>query len=172
MQMVKRIVGGFFLMLTLLWLLAPKEEIYYLLEKSLKKSNIIISNEEIIDKWYGLKLLNADIYVEGVKLANASELNFDFFLVFNRLTIKEIKTDESLHAMAPKEINLLEAKYSLLNPVKIELTGQGSFGEMQGEVQLLDRKVEVLFPVEKDLKALKKFLKKDATKGWYYEKNY
>lgn len=172
MQMVKRILGGFFLSLILLWLLAPKVELYYLLEKSLKEKNIIISNESIIDTWYGVKIKNADIYVAGAKVANTAELNFKFFLFYNRVDINEITMDKSLSNMAPKVINTLNATYSLLKPMEVTLKGNGSFGVLDGGINLVTRKVEILFPVPKELKTIKKFLKKDKEKGWYYETNY
>jgi galactitol-specific phosphotransferase system IIB component len=172
MQMVKRIVGGFFLSLILLWLFAPKVEIYYLLEKALKEKNILISNENITDTWYGLKIENADVYVAGAKVANIAELNFNFFLFYNTLKINEIKMDKSLSNMAPKEINTLSAVYSVLNPLKVKLDGVGSFGVLEGKVALLEKKIAILFPVAKELKTIKKFLKKDKEKGWLYETNY
>ena len=172
MQMVKRIVGGFLLSFILLWLLAPKVEIYYLLEKTLKEKNIIISNETVTDTWYGLKIKNADVYVGGAKVANAAQLTFNFFLLYNSLKINEIKMDKSLSNMAPKEINKLDAVYSVLNPLKVKLDGVGSFGTLDGTVALMERKVEILFPVAKNLKTIKKFLTKDKEKGWLYETNY
>ena len=172
MQMVKRIVGGFFLSLILLWLFAPKVELYYLLEKSLKEKNILISNETITDTWYGLKIENADLYVSGAKIANITELNFNFFLFYNTLKVNEIKMDKSLSNMAPKEINKINAIYSILNPLHIKLDGVGSFGVLDGTIALVNKKIEVLFPVAKELKTIKKFLKKDKEKGWFYEKNY
>jgi len=172
MQMVKRIVGGFFLSLILLWLFAPKHELYYLLEKSLKEKNIIISNETITDTWYGLKLTNADLYVNGIKMAKVDELNFKFFFLYNTLTIDQINVNEAFQTMSPKVINNLKATYSVLNPLKVTLNGEGSFGTLDGVVTPLKRHIEILFPVAKELKTIKKFLKHDKTKGWYYEKNY
>ena len=172
MQMVKRIVGGFFLTLILLWLFAPKQELYYLLEKSLKEKNIVISNEEFQDKWYGFKITNANIYVSGIKMAEMAELDFNFFLLYNTLTIHSVAIDSSFANIVPKNIDKLLAKYSIVKPLKIKLDGEGSFGVLKGDVNLLKRKIEVLFPVPKNLKSVKKFLKKDPKKGWYYETNY
>jgi len=172
MQMVKRILGGFFLSLILLWLFAPKVELYYLLEKSLKERNIIISNETITDTWYGLKIENATLYVAGAKVANAAQLNFNFFLFYNTLKISEVKMDKSLSNMAPKEVNYFSAIYSVLNPLNVKLDGEGSFGVLDGTVNLKNREVEILFPVTKEIKTIKKFLKKDKEKGWLYETNY
>jgi hypothetical protein len=140
MQMVKRIVGGFFLSLILLWLFAPKVELYYLLEKSLKEKSIIISNESISDTWYGLKIENAELYVAGAKVAKVAELNFNFFLFYNTLKINEITMDKSLSNMAPKAINNLDLVYSILNPLNVKLDGTGSFGILDGAVALIDKK--------------------------------
>jgi len=172
MQMVKRIVGGFFLSLLLLWLLAPKQELYYLLEKSLKDKNVVISNETVTDTWFGLKIENADIYVNEIKMAEAAKLNFNFFFFYNQLKVNSITMDKSLENMAPSSIDSLKATYSLIDPLNIKLEGEGSFGVIDGKVSLLDRKVEILFPVKKELKTIKKFLRNDETRGWYYETNY
>jgi len=172
MQMVKRIIGGFFLGLILLWLFAPKVELYYYLEKSLKEKDIIISNETITDTWYGLKVENADIYVAGAKVADATELTFNFFFLYSSLNIEQIKMDKSLANMAPKEVNTMNAVYSVIDPLNIKLDAEGSFGVLTGTVALHDRKVEILFPVAKEIKTIKKFLRKDKEKGWYYETNY
>jgi len=172
MQMVKRIVGGFFLFILLLWLLAPKQELYYLLEKSLKEKNIIISNETIKDTWIGLKIDHADIYVEGAKVATNQELDFIFLFLYAKLSLNNLDIDKSLHTVAPKKIDTLTATYSILNPLKVILKGRGSVGEIDGTFALKERKIEILFPKAKDLKTIKKFLKKDTKKGWYYEKTY
>ncbi len=170
--MVKRIVGGFFLSLLLLWLFAPKVELYYALEKQLKEKSILISNETISDTWYGLKIENADLSVDGAKIATISQLNFNIFFFYNSLKINDVKMDKSLSNMAPKEINSVNAVYSIINPLKIQLDANGSFGVMNGEVALLDKKVALLFPVTKEIKTIKKFLKKDKEKGWIYETSY
>jgi hypothetical protein len=172
MQMVKRIVGGFFLSLILLWLFAPKVELYYLLEKALKEKNIIISNETITDTWYGFKIENAELYIAGAKIAIISELNFNFFFFYNTLEVNEIKMDKSLSNMAPKLIKNINATYSILDPLHITINGEGSFGELNGVITLIEKKIEILFPVIKNLKTIKKFLKKDKEKGWLYETNY
>jgi hypothetical protein len=155
-----------------LWLFAPKVELYYLLEKSLKKRNIIISNETITDKWYGLKIENADLNVAGAKVAKIAQLDFNFFLFYNTLKIEEVKMDKSLSNIAPKEIKYFSATYSILNPLKVKLDAEGSFGVLDGNIALKNRKVEILFPVTKEIKTIKKFLKKNKEKGWFYETNY
>ncbi len=172
MQMVKRIIGGFFLLVILLWLLAPKQELYYLLEKELKKSDIIISNETIKDTWYGVKISDADIYIKGAKMAQLSQLELNIFFLYNRLTIKNIITNKAFHNDAPKSIEEINVIYSILDPLHIKLDSIGSFGEANGEVNIKDRTITIGFPIAKEIKPFRKFLKKDSTGEWKYETNY
>ena len=172
MQMVKRIIGGFFLLLLLLWLFAPKVELYYLLEKNLKKEGIIISNESLQDTWFGLSIKNADIYVKGANMVHINELKLNIFFFYNTLHIKTLTTDAIVHNVAPKEIEDVSITYSILKPLKATLKGIGSFGTVEGQVELIKKHVTVLFPVAKDIRAFKKFLTKDAKGVWKYETNY
>jgi len=172
MQMVKRTIIGFFLSILLLWLLSPKQEIYYLLEQELKKNDIIISNETLIDRWFGVVIQNADIYVKGAKMAEVEELELNLFFLYNTLTIKEIKIDEAIHNIAPKNIQEAKIKYSIIDPLNITIDIAGSFGVATGAVELLKKEVKILFPVVKEIKSFKKFLKKDKIEGWKYETNY
>lgn len=170
--MVKQIIGGFFLFILLMWLFAPKQELYYLIEKSLKKNDIVISDESIKDTWFGLNISNANIYVKGINVAKAADLQLNLFFFYNTLTVEGIKMDASLHHVAPKAVDELKATYSIIDPMQVQLEGLGSFGTMVGTVALVEKKIKLLFPVAKDINAFKKFLKKDKQGGWYYETNY
>jgi len=169
MQMVKRIVGGFFLSIILLWLFAPKQELYYLLEKELKKQDIIINNEKIKDTWIGLNITNAEIYVKGIKIATVDELKFYAFFLYDKLTIKKIDVDDSLANVAPKSVDEIELVYSILDPEHIQIKGLGSFGTIDGYFTPWTKHIKIHFPVAKDIKPFRKFLKKDEEGVWKYE---
>jgi len=172
MQMVKRFIGGFFLLLLLLWLFAPKVELYYLLEKNLKKEGIIISNESLQDTWFGLTIKNADIYVKGANMVHINELKLNIFFFYNTLHINTLTTDAIVQNVAPKKIENIRVTYSVLKPLKATLNGMGSFGTIEGQVEFIKKHIQVLFPVAKDIKVFKKFLVKDAKGVWKYETNY
>ncbi|HHH19459.1 MAG TPA: hypothetical protein ENK86_02940 [Campylobacterales bacterium] len=169
MQMVKRLIGGLLLLIIFLWLFSPKQELYYLLEKELEKKGIVISNETFHDHWLGLEITNADIYLKGIKVAEAQDLTLNVFFLYNTLTINKIQTDKGIHNIAPKSIETLTATFSIIAPYKIALTGEGSFGSIYGGLYLnLDNKLLIRFNNAKEIAAFKKFLKKDQ-KGLYYE---
>ncbi|MCK4441669.1 MAG: hypothetical protein KAU90_06660, partial [Sulfurovaceae bacterium] len=96
MQMVKKIIGGFFLLLIFLVIFAPKQHIYYLLEKELAKNDIVISHEKFSDNLLGLSITDADIYVKGIKMAHIKSFNLDIFFLYNKLTIDSISTDKGI----------------------------------------------------------------------------
>ena len=172
MQMVKQILGAFVLSLVLLWLFAPKQELYFLLEKTLKENDIVISNETVVDRWYGIEINHADLYIKGINMAKINSLKLNFFFVYTNLDIDDIIMDKSLQNMAPKSIENLHADWSILDPLHVGISGVGSFGSMNGSVALLDRKVKIRFPVAKNINSFKKFLRKDPKEGWYYETTY
>ena len=166
MQMVKRIFGGFFLLIILLWLVSPKQELYFLLEKELKKNDIIISNERFVDRWYGLEIYDADIYVKGIKMATVESLKLYIFFLYDKLTITNTKTE-----VDPKSIDSITAVFNVIKPYKIAIKSNGSFGLVEGGVYFMDKKLILRVIERKDMKIFEKFLSKDD-RGEYYEKYY
>ena len=166
MQVVKRIFGGFFLLIILLWLVSPKQELYFLLEKELKKNDIIISNEHFVDKWYGLEIHDADIYVKGIKMAKVESLTLSLFFLYDKLTITNVQTE-----VDPKSIDSITAIFNIIKPYKIAIKSNGSFGAIDGGVYFTDKKLILRVVERKDMKMFDKFLSKDE-KGEYYEKYY
>ena len=167
--MVKRIIGGFFLSIILLWLFAPKQELYYLLEKKLKEQDIIISNETLKDTWYGLNISNADIYIKGVKTAHSAELKLNIFFLYNTLQIDSLNIDDNIPNMGGQGLEMFKATYSVMDPTHITMKGFGSFGSLDGYFTIMTQHIKILFPMTKNIKSLKKFLKKDEKGVWKYE---
>ena len=166
MQMVKRFFGGFFLLIILLWLVSPKQELYFLLEKELAKNDIIISNEHFVDKWYGLEINDADVYVKGIKMARVDSLKLYIFFLYNKLSVTNAKIE-----VDPKSIDTLSAVFNVIKPYKIAINSNGSFGTIEGGVYLMKKKLLLRVIERKDMKMFDKFLSKDD-KGEYYEKYY
>ena len=169
MQMVKKIIGGFFLLLIFLVIFSPKERIYYLLEKELAKNDIVISHEKFSDNLLGFTISDADIYVKDIKMAHIKSLDLYIFFFYNKLTIDSVHTDKGIQNIVPKSIDNLTAIFSIIKPYKIAINGVGSFGEIKGGVYLNMNKIFLRLSKTKDISTFRKFLKKDK-EGLYYEK--
>ena len=173
MQMVKRIIGALLLFIILLWIFAPKEELYYLLEKKLKQENIVIAHEHVKDTWIGLKIEDADIYLKGAKIAHIESVNISSFFLYNKISILNLEFNKAMQNVAPKTIDKTTILYSIVDPLHIKIDGEGSFGQLKGRVTLKERNIKLMIPQPKDIQSIKKFLKKDKTTGgWFYETNY
>jgi len=171
MQVVKQLIGGFFLLIIFLWLFAPKQELYYMLEKELNKNGIVISDEKFKDTLYGLEISDAKLFVKGIEMAKIKSFTLNIFFFYNTLNIESIKTDSGIHNLAPKSIDGVTALFNILNPTEVTLGGVGSFGEASGAFNLAELKLLIRVDKAKDIKTFRKFLKKDK-KGYYYEKLY
>ena len=172
MQMVKKIISailGSFIILFVIIIFAPKNELYYKLEKELEKNGIVISDEKFSDTILGIKIEDANIYVKGVNVAHIKSIDLDIFFLYNRLTIDSVTTDRSIQNFVPKSINHAEAIFSILKPYKISIDANGSFGEIVGGFYINMNKIFIRVPKPKDISAFRGFLKRDA-KGLYYEK--
>ncbi|SFV60146.1 hypothetical protein MNB_SV-12-1017 [hydrothermal vent metagenome] len=169
MQMVKKGIGGFFLLVIFLILFSPKQEIYYLLEKRLEKDGIVISNEKFSDTLFGLTISDADIFVKGINMAKVKSLKLNIFFLYNQLSIESIETDKGIHKMAPKSIDNITATLSILKPYKVGVDAVGSFGSTSGGYYIGKNKLFFRLKEKKDISSFRKFLKKDK-EGLFYEK--
>lgn len=119
----------------------PKVSLYYLLEKELAKNKIVISNEVINDKTFSFSVNGADVYFEGINVALIKSLNIKTYLVYTDISVNKIRVLESLKNMIPSPIEKLDIKHSVLDITKIKIYSKGSFGVVDGFVDLIERKV-------------------------------
>jgi hypothetical protein len=167
--MVKKMIGGFFLLLIFLVIFAPKEQIYYLLEKKLSKEEVVISNEIFHDNPFGFSIKDANIYFEGINIAKVKLIDLKMFFLYNEIDIESVKIDKGMQNILPESINKISAIYTVLNPNKVIIKGVGSFGEIQGYMDINEIFIRIVKP--KKIGSLRQFLKKDK-EGFYYEKSF
>lgn len=126
-----------------LFLFLPKESLYNLLEQQLEKNKIIISNEKRDENVFGLDILDGDIYYENINVANVKKISLETFLLYSELKIDNIKLLKSLESMAPSPIDELILKHSFLTFNKIDISAKGLFGELIGNIDILNRVIKL-----------------------------
>lgn len=154
----------------------PKVQLYFTLEKVLKKYDVIIANETLKDNGFYLDVFKSDIYVQGIKSAHIQDLEVGLFGVYNTLSIHNVKLSETFIKMVPIEIESAKVYYSVLNPLKVYMNASGEFGTLEGAVDLVDRVVHVDLNASKLMKrnyarSLKQF-KPSETGGLIYESHF
>ena len=171
MQVVKKALLFFVVILFSLAIFAPKRELYYLLEEYLMRQDIIIDNEKVESGLFALKLHHPVLYVKGIKVADIEEVSLFTLLFYTTISAREIKTDTSFRRWIPEQIETVSLRYQILNPLNITLSARGSFGTAKGYLSIDKRILHLDLTEEKSIDVLKPLLKK-GEKGWYYETSF
>lgn len=130
----------------------PQKNIYYLAEKILEKNQTYISNETIDQKLFGLDIKNLEILFEDIKIGNIQDIQMNFLGFYNKIVINKTLIKAGNFTFIPKNIEIVEAKYSILTPLKILLFSQSDIGTINGFISLNDQKLFLELRPSKDAK--------------------
>jgi len=169
--MVKKIFIAIFIVWFALLVFMPKQEIYYKLEKELAKKEIKINEKNIEEGLFSLTLKQASVYVKGIKIATIEEVTLFTLLFYTKVELDALLLDDALKAMAPQQTDKAILSHAILSPFEASVHAEGSFGIIEGSVDLKERKLHINFTETKEIEMIKPQLKKDQ-KGWYYETSF
>ncbi|RBQ31946.1 hypothetical protein CRU92_04040 [Arcobacter sp. FW59] len=133
--------------------LLPKELIYNLVEKELEKHKIVVSDESINEK-FSLDILDANIFYEGINIAKVNRANFLSFLIYSKFDIENIKLEDKFKNFIPDEIEKISFQYNILTFNKIYVKANGKFGELEAEISIFDKVVNIELNASNDMKKL------------------
>jgi len=177
--MVKKLMKFFAYLLFFIFALAmfmPKSSFYFLAEENLKKFDVVISNERLHSDILSLHIENLDITTKGIDSALVKEADVTLLLFYNHLALKEIKLSSIIEAYAPSKIESLDIKYTIVNPLVVEIESVGEFGTLWGSFNIKDRNLTLsLKPSKKMLRNYKKtmrMLKKSENGEYVYAKTF
>lgn len=146
----------------------PKAELYYGVEKVLAKKDIRLNEGSIDEGLFSLTLYDVALYAKGIEVAHIKEVEFFTILFYSSLRVEELTVDEALQSKVPARTQEAHFSYTLFMPTTVSMDANGSFGVVEGSVDLLAQTVKVDFVERKEMEMLKPLLKKDE-KGWHYE---
>ena len=169
--MVKKIILIIVLLPILLWVLSPKKELLYLLEKQLAKQGVVLSDGTIREHPFGLTIEHPSLYFKGIKVATADTISFWSVLAYTQGTIDTVAFDPSLHSYLPEKIEKVLLVHNVLDPNTAVLSIIDSAFTGEGSVEIMARKVHMLFPTLSDKSALTRYLK-HTKGGWTYEQRF
>lgn len=167
MTRLKKLLWGLAWFLLFVYLLIgflPKAGLYYLGEQALAENKVYVTGEKVSDTFLGLSLSGGEIYFEGILVAPVPEIRLTTLLFYNGLTVAPFRFSDQVSDFVPPEFGGLRVVHSVLAPHKVRIEGSGDFGSLNGEVNLLERRVEVLFTpsgaVSKNYPSLLRYFKK------------
>ena len=141
--------GALFLLYTLLFfgaliLFTPKESIYYFAEEQLRPLGVIIANEETLDHALTLEIRDGDLYVQKIKSADIGSATFCLLGLYNTVSVTDVVLDKTFEQLFPPLIRHIDLEQSLLDPLHLNASASGDFGEAEASVNLLERTLTVL----------------------------
>ncbi len=142
----------------------PKENLFFTLQKELKKENIFI-NTKASSNLIDLKLDNSKIFVNKINIANIESIKITPLLFFNKIDLKNIKIDFN-HL----NVDNLNLTYSILTPFNVDIKGSSNFATIKGFIDLKNRNMKI-YLLNLTNKTIKSFLKKDK-KGYFYAQKF
>ncbi|RXJ68318.1 hypothetical protein CRV08_08690 [Halarcobacter ebronensis] len=115
----------------------PKENLYYYLEEKIKNNNLVISQEIIHSNYFSFDVNKGNVTYK-------KELFFYFDLMTFSLTGISIKNislyDEKRKEYLPSLQNF-KITASIINPKQLSITGSGLIGEVEGYVDIINKKL-------------------------------
>lgn len=98
----------------------PKQNVYYLVEKELKRYNVVISNEEFSSQLLGFTLKDASLYVNDVNIAKLNNVRLSLNNI--NITSKEIGDAKATVDVMNQSINVyFEPTKTFIKKYKIVL---------------------------------------------------
>lgn len=124
-------------------LFLPKESFYNLLEEKLEKNQIVVSNETKKEKLFSFSVMNVDIFYQGINMAKVDDITFKTYLFQTKVIFKNINFLDTLSSFAPTPINEVIFEHSILDVNKINIKSSGTFGEVIGNIDILEREIRI-----------------------------
>ena len=140
----------------------PKDNLYYTAQKFLSKENIYINSS--IKSGINLDLTNGKVYQNGIDFLDFKEIKVLPFLFFNKIEANNININ-----LQSLKINKLNITYSIINPLKVYISGTSNFGKIEGNINLIKKYIKV-YILNLTNNNIKSFLRKDKKGYFYYAK--
>lgn len=123
----------------------PKEKLYYTFESFLSKYHVFISNEEISNNLVYLDVTNGEVLLDNEQVATVEDITISPWIVMNELKLSSITISPLYRNFFPGKIDSLVVSYSIFHPLSVSIQGDGDFGHCNGEINLLEQKIKVIF---------------------------
>ncbi len=158
---------SFYIMLVIF---LPRERAWYFAEIFLEKYNIVITDEQVNSFTPILELSNGKIDYSGMEVAKFETSSIFPAFFYNSINIYNIKVGKDFQQFRELDFNKLSAEYSVGQYQKVFVFGEGSFGEIKGRINILDRTIDLLLiPTENFKKnSLIGMFKKHDNGGYIY----
>jgi hypothetical protein len=152
----------------------PKENLYFALEKELKTEAVVIYDESIHERLFGVEIEHAFLNAQSIDIAEIQEIDILLLGLYNSVELQGILLSEISANFFPKKIEKVTLRYSIMHPLSLSIQASGEFGVIDGRYSLENKMLTVkLQPSKLLLKSYRRtlrFFKKSKDGEYIYEK--
>ena len=141
MKKVALFFGYLLLAIFFVVILSPKAALYYKLETLLKSKQVVLTQEHIHDSGLTLHVKDAKLYYGDMYVATLSELSITPALLYNNIHVESFELSKEMEQFIPRDIAKVDITYSIIDPLHVNITSSGAFGELDGEIDLKARHI-------------------------------
>lgn len=152
----------------------PKSNLYYSAEEALASAHLYLNNEEINDRLLYLDIRDASLLLDSMMIGSVEHIRFIPLIAFNRATITGVEFSGEFASLFPEGIEYVSFTYTLLHPLTVAITGEGGFGPIQGEIDLTQNRLTLLFEPSQVMRSYPLLLSKlrKSDEGLVYETSF
>jgi len=153
----------------------PKVNLYYKAEELLHSKSVVIAQEGIHDKGISFSITDAKLYYGDLYVAEFSEISITTLLLYNALSVDAFTLSKEMKQFLPREVEGVEVSYSIFDPLHVNILSSGEFGDVEGSIDLSERRISLHLLASPMLKKQKPFWLRRLKKveGEYiYESSY
>ncbi|MGA9045213.1 hypothetical protein [Sulfuricurvum sp.] len=152
----------------------PKSNLYYSAEEALSSTHLYLNGEEINDRLLYLDIRDASLLLDSMMIGSVEHIRFVPLIAFNRATITGVEFSGEFSSLFPEGIEHVSFTYTLLHPLTVAITGEGGFGPLQGEIDLTQNRLTLLFEPSAVMRSYPLLLSKlrKSDEGLVYETSF
>ena len=153
--------------------LMPKVNLYYTLKQFAAKEKISIVQKNVQDRWFDLKVTDADLFYDGINSAHISSLEIFPWLFYNKIKAVDIHSGKDVRKMFDFKADEVFIVLSVLNPFVATIKAHGNFGEIHGTFDMKVGKLKLICEPSNSFKSSQAFreLFRKKEEGYVHESN-
>lgn len=176
MKIIGKIIIYFIVVAGLILFFLPKTNLYYQGEAILEKYKVVLSQEQLSDQGFALKISDGILYYDDLVVAKIKEIKIRTLIFYNGISFAPFSLSKDMEQFLPLGIENLSITHTVLNPLHVMIEGEGDFGALEGDVSLYDRNISLVLTPSALLEKKKPFwlkrMKKTAEGEYRYESAY
>ncbi len=153
--------------------LMPKVELYYTLKSFLASEHIALTQQQVKDRWFDLKIDRLKLFYDGIESAEAERVTVVPWLFFNKIAAENVRAGSDLRKMFDFKADEVTIYHSVIAPTEAKISAYGNFGKIEGSVALLKGHIKLICEPTDAFKSSAMFreLFRKRDEGYVHESN-